>query len=640
MDPTRCLGSRFASPVCALAIAFLAPAGAGADEDPLSAGSLYPVSRAAVGSAVSVITREEIEERQFPLVSELLREIPGVAVNRSGPAGGLTQVRIRGNEANNTLVLIDGIEANNPAANFDFNFANLLSYDVERIEVLRGAQSSLYGSEAIGGVINIVTREGKPGMGGEVEAEGGSFGTARGAGSFSTGGEDYRLFAGANYLRNRGVNAAPRGGEHDGYENLTVNAKASWDPFESLHVDGVFRWVDSESQDDANNFGDPLMPAVFDAKNETDPRELYARLQSEWRIGDSWTHRIGAALTDHRRSDRNVLFGFGHNLGRNIQIDYQTSYSFSLGETLDHRITAKYQRQAFRVEDHSGGAQADKTAVQNSGVADYRLAWNDCFFLSASGRFDANEQFDDVWTYRVAGSLVAPWRSTVLRAAFAKGVQNPGLFELFGFFPGFVPNPDLEASTSRGFDVGIDQTLLAQRVRLSVQYYQSDLRNEVRTEFLPTFEFTSVNDKDRSKRRGFEVEVTATPADNWTFNGSYSYGLAKEGADRHFERELRRPRQLASVFTNYRFLDRRGQVNLGVVYNGRQYDNDFRGFPAVRTALDHYLLASLALSFRVTERIEIFGRVENLFDDGYQEVFGFESPGIGGFGGMRIRFAR
>jgi vitamin B12 transporter len=637
VDPSQCRFARRVLMLSGLAVALSAARGVGADEEPFSIGSLDPVSRTAMGSAVSVITRKEIEERQFPFVADLLREIPGVAVNRSGPVGGVTQVRIRGAEGNHTLVFIDGIEANDPANNSEFNFANLMSYDVERIEVLRGPQSALYGSEAIGGVINIITREGKPGLGGELEGEGGSFGTARAAGSFSAGGENYRLFADGSYFRDRGINAAPRGGEDDGYENVTINAKGSWDPLESLRVDGVFRWVDSESQDDQSNFGVP--PAVFDAHNETDPRELYARLQSELRVGENWTHRIGAAITDTRLVSRNELFGFGRNQGRNIQLDYQTSYAFSVAENFDNRVTLKYQHQDLRFRNQFDGSLT-KNDNQDSGIAEYRLGWNDRLFLSGSVRYDANEHFDDDWTFRTTASFVAPWKSTVFRGSFGKGVQNPGFFELYAFFPGFLPNPDLESETSKGFDLGIDQRLWGDRLNFSVNYYQSDLRNEIRPVFLPSLESTVVNDRDRSKRRGFEFEAVAALGESWTLNASYTYAIAKEGADQHYERELRRPRHLASVFSNYRFFDRRGQINVGIVYNGRQYDDDFtQGFTPVRTALDHYLLTSLALSFRITERVEIFGRVENLFNDSYHEVYGFESPGIGGFGGVRIRFA-
>ncbi len=638
-------GLRVAAVLLCCCLHASAPAGAAADEDWVSIGSLEPVPLRSVGGTVSVITREQIEARGQPLVTDLLREVPGVSVSRTGPVGGVTQVRVRGAEGNHTLVLIDGVEANDPASDAEFNFNSLMTTGIERIEVMRGPQSALYGSESIGAVINIITREAEtPGVGGDASAEGGSFRTGRFAASLSAATESTRLFASGAYLRTHGVNAARNGSEHDGYENLSVTTKGSWTPLSTLRFDGVFRWDDDESQDDATNFGVP--PAVFDALNETDPRKLYGRLQGAVELLPDWTARGGVAITDTHLRTRSPAFGFGGSRGRRVKLDVQTSYARVFRESFDNRLTLRFEREWVQFRNlFAGGDPSRKKNNQNSGIAEYRLGWDDRFFASASVRYDGNQDFQDEVLYRGELSAILPWKTTRLRASGGKADKNPGFFDLFGFAPGqFIGNPDLQAETSKGFDIGVDQTLFEGRVTGALTYFQADLRNEIGTRFIsvpfpPFFLSTTVNNRDRSKRRGVELEVSARLLDNLDAHLSYTYARSKENDGAGYTRELRRARHIASLNLSHRFLRERALLDLTVLYNGRQYDNDFtQGFSPVRTALDDYTLINLGGSFRINDSVELMGRIDNLLDEDYEEVFGFNAPGIGAYGGVRVRW--
>lgn len=626
---------RFGFVLLALSLTLPSTPTFGADEF-LGVGSLRSVPRTSVGGAVSVITRDQIEARGQTRVSDLLREVPGVSVSRTGPVGGVTQVRIRGAEGNHTLVLIDGIEANDPAADTEFNFASLMANNIERIEILRGPQSGLYGSDSIGGIISITTRQAEStGLHGDLEAEGGSFATGRFATSVGASTQTTRLFASGSYFHTHGISSEPGGREDDGYQDLSITTKGSWTPIDALRFDGVFRWDDDESEDDAN--GSPNA----DVRNETDPRRLYGRLQGNLYLNPDWSLRAGLAVTDTHLRTRNVTFGPGGSRGRKVKFDFQHSYALSVPETLDHRLTLQFEREWLDFRNLFGGGDPSlKENNQNSLIAEYRGGWNDRLFLMASLRNDWNSRFDDDRTYRVGMSALLPWDTTRIRGTYGKGVQNPNFFELFGFAPGFfIPNADLEPETSKGFDFGVDQSLFGGRANAALSYYETDLRNEIVLVATPIpFVSTSANNIGKSKRRGVELEIEGSPLEGLDLHAGYTYALSKQNGSNGYRREIRRPRHVASASLNYRFARKRAGINLSLLYNGRQYDSDFATFPATPTPLDDYILVNLALSYRVNDWLEVFGRADNLADEDYQEVLGFASPGIAGYGGVRIHW--
>ncbi|MCI5066394.1 TonB-dependent receptor plug domain-containing protein, partial [bacterium] len=265
--------------------------------------SVTPQSK--VGSSFTVITEEQIEQSQRTHVSEILRDVPGIDVVRSGGRGGNTSIFLRGANSEQTLVLLDGIELNNPGNPARaFNFADLTLENVERIEILRGPQSGLYGSDAIGGVINIITKTGEKGTSAEVSSEAGSFDRYVQRARVSHGVQGGNLSLGVTREDEGGISAAEErdgNSEDDGFENTSVTLRAQLQPSETLTIDNTFRY--NRSSTDLDNAGGFLGD---DPNRELDNEQLFWRTAASARFFDGvWTPTVGVSLSDHEFTDRN-----------------------------------------------------------------------------------------------------------------------------------------------------------------------------------------------------------------------------------------------------------------------------------------------------------------------------------------------
>ena len=266
-----------------------------ADADPKPEVMVVSAARTAmdmaqIASSVTVIDREIIEQRQSVYVADLLRGVPGLSVNRSGSGGGITEVRSRGGEANQLLVLIDGIRANDPAANDQFQWQTLTAADVERIEIVRGPQSAIWGSDANTGVINIITRKGEAGLSGSGFVEGGSYNSASGGLRPAAAHEEFTWGANASYLEQNGFNSAQSGGENDPYKNKTAGFNLAYKPAESLSVDFVTRYSDADADGDWQDCvpspgNDPCPQVVSDSFPDSSTfKQLYSGLVRNRRL--------------------------------------------------------------------------------------------------------------------------------------------------------------------------------------------------------------------------------------------------------------------------------------------------------------------------------------------------------------------
>jgi len=390
-----------------------------------------PTPAAEVGSAVTVITRQELEDRQIRQLSDALREVPGVAVNRTGPAGQ-TQVRIRGSESNQTLVLIDGVEANDPSSESEFDFAHLMADDIERIEVLRGPQSALYGSDAIGGVVNIVTRRGEGPVTGTASVEGGGYGTLRGHASISGGNDDVDVLIGAAGLRTDGASAARNGSEADGYRNGTIYTKIGLHPSELIDIDVVGRYTRFNT--DLDGFAGGV--GAVDSRDDVDGSTFLGRIQGKLKLLDGrWEHIVGLSYTDDSRDyrDGDAIITSSYR-GKTTRVDYQTNLTLNSEAVLpaEHRLTFAVDHEEQQADSDSGFSDFSRRIGATGLVGQYQLGLLDGVFLTGSVRRDLNDLFRDTTTWR----LTAAWRieatGTKLRASYGTGVKNPTLFELYG----------------------------------------------------------------------------------------------------------------------------------------------------------------------------------------------------------------
>ena len=619
-------------------------------EEIIVTATRLPLPVKSVGSAVTVITAQDIAERKAILVSDLLREVPGMAVSRAGQVGAITQARMRGAEGNHTLVMIDGIEANNPALGFEFNFADMLTYDLERIEVLRGPQSALYGSEAIGGVISFVTAgEGEKGFNAEAEVQGGSYESLQGGASISaTGDKAYASFSAMHYATD-GISSSAIQPERDGYETTTVHTKLGYTLSDHVSVKAVLRHADNENDIDTQDFSFPSTPTqglVIDANDRTESSQLYGLLQLDVNVfSDSWLNTFRYSYVD-TESEAFVDDTFDNgNDGRRRKVEYQTSYLFGSGLSgsgkLHHALTLGAQFEELEFSNRFpafAGATYRADDDQTSVIGEYTLSSDGGWALSASVRQDNNDRFDDASTFRLAGSYLIASLGSRLHASLGEGITNPSFFELFGFSPSsFIGNPQLQPEKSFSWEVGVEQALFDGRAIIDVTYFDTNLEDEIATVFdFSTFLSTAENLRGESERKGVEVGGKYQINDVWHTNISYTYLDATEPDD---DVEVRRPEHSASFNLNHEFWAGRGNANLGLIYNGQQHDSEFIfATPTDHVELDAYTLLNLAGSFEVSESLEVFARFENLLDEDYVEVFGFRSPGRAGYVGVRAKF--
>ena len=599
--------------------------------------SRIPLPAQEVGSAVTVITAEDIERKQVRIVSDLLREVPGVAVNRSGAVGGFTQVRIRGAEANQTLVIIDGMEVNDPSGGSEFDFGNLLAADIERIEILRGPQSALYGSDAIGGVINIVTRKGRGPVAGRLSLEGGSFGTGQASAGVRGGGDRYHFSLGATGYTTDGVSIAPESegnSEEDGHRNQSYNAKLGVTPLENFEIELFGRFVKSTTDTDPQPAVAGIVRTV-DGDEETRTAQRTGRVLVKYGLFDgAWEHMLGAGFNEE------IADSFTNNAvtfeadGEKARYDYLTNFFFetpSVAEAAHSLIfLAEREDESQVTRSTFGGSDLD---ITNYGYAgEYRAGLWDRLFLSGGVRRDDNDIFKDATTFRTTAAYLHNKTGTRLHGSYGTGVKNPTLSELFGFGPNFVPNSNLSPEKSKGWDIGVEQRFLGDVLSADVTYFNNQI-----TDLIQGAGNTAVNLDGVSKIHGVEVAATASIAEGLTFSGQYTF---TDGEDANGTELVRRAKHLASANLAYEFLDGRAKLDLGIDYNGKQKDTQFSNFFADRASvtLDDFVLVNLAASHDLIEGVVLFGRVENFLDEDYQEILGFSSSGIGAFVGLRKTF--
>lgn len=598
-------------------------------------GTATPVERQTIGNTLTVIEGEIIETKHTAYLQDILREVPGVAVNQGGSFGAVTQVRIRGAESNHVLVLVDGIEVA-AASSGEFDFSSLLANDIDRVEVLRGPQSGLYGSNALAGVINVITKGGDgPTL--DAAAEYGTFDNMFGHAGVTFGDRETYISGNAIYRRTDGFSSAAIGTEPDGDENLTLYLRGGAALADIARIDGSLRYVDKYTDTDGFDFsGGPLQGLAVDDDSYSNTEDWSGGLTLTVRPIDRWENVVSVAY-----SHGDSVGGFGGadtfgDTGERLKFAGRSTIGFDTAANARHFFTVfvEHEEESYRNPfpfDPSQNARQKRDMLGYG--AEYRLELADQLFLRAALRHDDNDAFADATTYSLTGSWVIPPSGTSIHASYGTGVTNPTFFEQFGFVPGqFVGNPDLHPEKVRGFDFGVEQRLFDNKLLLDATYFNSTLTDEIVSIF-PSVE----NDIGESDREG--VELTArVDLGAISFGGSYTH---LDATDPDGTEEVRRPKDQTSFDVTGRFAQDRATVTAGLIYNGQMLDTDFRnyfsnGFVAEKTPLASYTVVRLAGSFKVTDSIEVFARLENAFDEDYQETISYGTPGRAVYGGLRF----
>ncbi len=590
--------------------------------------SRAPQAQDRTPATVSVLDKRKLERLGEPLITNVLRLLPSTAVAQSGPAGSITEVRIRGAEANHTLLFIDGIRANDPAAGNIPRFELLGADLADQVELVRGPQSALWGSEAIGGVIALSSNSA---AGASATAEAGSFefGRLSGRGGIKSG--DVTAVLAAGYQRATGIDSFDGpDGDKDGYNNLSLRTRVSWQPSQAVELGLTGFAVRGRSEYDG--FEDFVRA---DTDDLTRNRLGAVGVSGRWQA-DGWTIRGGASLLGSR--NRNLLDGEFVNQttgGRNA-LTVQVDRALTTGQ-VSHRLIVALDadRERFTAKDDVYGGATDQKRRRShlAATGEWRAELGPLVTALALRR-DAFNRFKDATTVRGSAllGLGGGWAAT---ASYGEGIAQPTFFDLYGFFPGsFIGNSDLRPERSRGWEGVLRYA--AGPVRASAVVHRQRLRNEIVSVFLPDFLSSTANATGTSRRAGLELEGEWQLSPTLRLSGSYAYLKASE---RQAEgdlavRELRRPKHSGSVSVD----GSAGRWTYGtsMALVGDRRDLDFDVFPARTVTLDSYWLGGARLAYRLSDRLELFGRVANAFDRNYQDVFGYRTEGRSAYAGIRI----
>lgn len=615
-------------------------------EEVIVSAAFVPTPRSIAGSAAATFDASDIGNRGIVFAADLLREAPGVSINRSGPVGAITQARIRGAEGNHTLVLIDGIEVNDPAFGSEFDFASLTTGDLQRIEVLRGPQSALYGSDAIGGVINITTPRRAGQQRGTFVAEAGSFATLRLGSSIALGDDANGFRFSAEHQDTDGVDASRIGSEDDGFEVLTIHGKGWTQLSDAIDAELVVRYNDSSADADRQDFDFPSTSTqglIVDANNGNDASRLYARLAFQAQQADgALVHNLAIDLTDTESdfiSDGSVS---GGNNGKRVKVGLDSTWRVD-GDRWNNFFTASLNHEQLDFTNRSASLP-DANYSADDDQSSVTLAWQAHGNRASAGlsvRHDVNDRFEDATSVRATTSYMIDASRTRLHASIGQGVTSPSFFELFGFIPSsFIGNPDLKPETSLGWDIGAEQSLFGGRALVDVTLFSSRLDDEIATvfDFDPVLGFISrpVNVDGTSKRTGVEIALEAELSESLRLRGQYTYLDAEEA---NGQEELRRPENTGSLSLGWRFAADKGVLSITHVFNGEAQDSEFVFATAEdRVTLDSYNLLNIALRYQLTPKVAVFVRGENLLDEEIEEVFSYNAPGAAGYAGVRVDF--
>jgi vitamin B12 transporter len=568
-------------------------------------------TQAEAGTTVSIVDQKDIERRALVFSGDAVATVPGVTVSQSGSFGGVAYARIRGNGSGQTLVLVDGVPVNDPSSpggGFDFSTFDLS--DVARIEVLHGPQSTLWGSDAIGGVISIVTKRPERGFGWGGFAEAGSFDTYR-AGATVTGGSDRadgRLSA--VWQNSDGISKADeRDGntEKDGFESFSLSGRGGVNIIEGVRLDMTARWT--KANYDFDGFPPPNFELADTNENtRSDEREASATLSAD-AFGGKLQNTLQVTYMDIDRKN----FDTGVETSRNKGA--QTGYRYN--SMLD---VAKGQRLSFGVEREESSANGSD-ATTNSAFAIYEWAPVDHLTLTGGIRYDDDDRYGSATTGKVAAS----WRAADnlrFRATWGQGFMAPTIFQstfICGFCGLTAPNPNLKAATSDAYDAGFDWTL--GKIDLSLTYFNQRTKNLI--DFSNTAGYDNI---DLAKQKGVEVSIHA-PVTKWlAVQANYAYIDGKDGFGADLPRVPLNSGNLELILTP--FAKFTGSV--AVRYNDDQSD----GFgPRVKG----WTRTDLSAGYEFMPGLEVYGRIENLFDIHYQQIGGYGTPGLSGLVGFRIR---
>ena len=591
-----------------------------------------PTPESQVASSITVITAEDIAALQTPTLPDVLKLVPGLNVVQTGGPGGQTSIFMRGTNSNHVKTFVDGVDVSDPSsANASFDYGQFLTPDIERIEVLRGPQSGLYGGDAIGGVINVITKSGNGPAQLTASVEGGSFDTFNQAIGLSGSADRLHYTANLEHFHAGETPVTPLDqllpGEQridDYYDNLTASTKLGYDISDTWDVGLVARYTDTHLRTTGDNELD--FPVTFpDATQSTaDTTQYYSRLFVHNVAFDGLLdHSIGVAYSNLKSTEFSPDNGPSEFAGSRVKIDWQGNIRLAAQEHLI--LGAEHQHDAI-----SQPISADINI--ESGYAELQSGFGESFFDTVSVRYDINDRFGSKVTYRIAPVYLIKDSGTKLKASVGSGFKAPTLSDLFQSFPPFFfANPNLRPETSVGYDVGFEQSLFGDSLQLGATYFRNNIKNLIDE----NADFTSLTNIGRARTDGVESFIAYQPIAAYNARFDYTYTEA-------FDQDtnlglLRRPKHKATLRNSWRATSRLS-LDATILYTGSWIDGnrDFTNLEPLNSA--SFTIVNIAGNFDVNNNLSVYARVNNLFDRRYEDPIGFLQPHIGAFAGVKVKF--
>ncbi|MFC1558912.1 TonB-dependent receptor plug domain-containing protein [candidate division KSB1 bacterium] len=591
-----------------------------------------------IGRSISLITSKEIERQGRLSVTDILSNVSGLDVTQNGGVGQPSSIFIRGAKSGHMLVMIDGIEMNDPISpGKSYNFAHLIPNGIEQIEVVKGPHSTLYGSDAMGGVINIITKKGIKTPVFSVSGEAGSYGTYREHIHSSGANDRFRYALSLMRLDSDGFSSAGEkynNIEKDGYKNTSVSGKAGVDFSPNASYDVTFHHINSKT--DLDNFGGLYGD---DPNYTTDVKEYYInnRLTVNT-MGNRMKHSFAFSLTDNKRDYLNErdtehpddfiesnykgkLYTFG------LQNDIFTNKMNTLAFGIEYE---KEKGNSYYFSDSEWGPYTDVFPDKETSVIGVYLQDNinigNTLMPTVGVRYDKHNVYGSSTTFQIAPAYLIHSTNTKFRASYATGFKAPSLYQLYSGFG----DENLKAEEVRGFDIGVEQYMLSGIASVSASYYNNKYTNMIDYDN-SSFKYNNIGE---ASSEGLEIEANITPVPNFYIKGFYTY-LKTEDKTAN-EELLRRPKHKCGISASKTL--NKLQFTLDMLYVGKRYDKDYSTYPETRVTLRHFAKIDISASVDILKNAELFARIDNIADQDYEYVFGYGTPGRSFFSGIRLKY--
>jgi vitamin B12 transporter len=591
-----------------------------------------PTPEEQIASSITVVTADDIAARQLQSLPDVLKDVPGLNLVQTGGPGGQTSVFMRGTNSNHTKVLVDGIDVSDPSnPGGAFDFGQFLTQDIQKVEILRGPQSGLYGSDAIGGVINIITKSGSGPAQFNAGVEAGSFDTFNQTGGVSGSLDGFHYAANVEHFHSGETPVTPLDllapGEQridDYYDNFTASTKLGFDVTDSFDVGLVARYTDTHLRLTGENEDNFPLDFPDSAQSENNTLQTYARATAHLlAFAGVLEQTLGLAYSSIKSSDFAPEIPRSDAFGERVKFDWQGIVKLAADQKLV--LGAEHERDEIT-------APISASTSIDSGYAELQSSFGDRLFDTVSVRYDDNDRFGGKATYRFAPAYLITETGTKLKASIGTGFKAPTLNQLFQSFPDFdfFANPNLKPESSVGWDLGVEQALAADRLRFGATYFHNNIKNLI----ADNADFTTEINVGRAVTQGVESFVAYQPIQALTFRLDYTY---TEAMDEIADQELlRRPKHKGSLNAAWQATNRLS-VNATVLSVSSWVDGN-RDFSIPRLNAPPYTTVDMAAAYVINGNLSVYGRVTNLLDRRYEDPVGFLQPSIGAFAGIKTKF--